>query len=213
MHAIRPEQRPRRGRASASVRLHGPEIGLAQHHVRRGVAAVRPRVPDQHAMVPSVRHRHPVANRCDAGRHVQRRGSWLAFGVAPLAGEVGLPDDPVRRRVVADRHGRPAEQPMVAGVADPERAARPHQARAARPEQGFGARHDRDRQPVKARDRTQAGQRPGAVQHSQAGRDRRVLQRRLQGDTEGGGHRLPFEPHGDAAPAHTSQRATAGMAA
>ena len=57
-------------------------------------------MPEQHAMVPGVGDGEHAVAKGDAGRHVERRGADLAFGVAAFAGEIGLADDEVGRRPI-----------------------------------------------------------------------------------------------------------------
>ena len=87
----------------------------------------RPRMPDQHAMVPGVGDREARRRSArDAGRHVQR-GCALASPLAlrPSRSKSGCPISQSAGVLSRVRHRAPAEQPVMAGVAHPERTARP----------------------------------------------------------------------------------------
>jgi len=132
MHTVRPEQGIGARLIATAVGLASAERGLAEHEIGRHVAGARRLAPDQHPVIPGIGDDQTIAAGADAGRHVQCRGARFAFGVAAFVLKIRLADEPIGRRAVAVRCARPTEQPMVAGIANPERAVGTEQAGTAR---------------------------------------------------------------------------------
>ena len=187
-HAIRPEQALAAGRIGAAIGQRARKIGLPQHQIGRHVVITWQLAPDQNAVVPRVGHRQTLATGGHAGGNIERSRRRLALGVAPFVPKVGLADNPVGRCVVSQRQSGPAQQPMVSGIADPQRAIDADQTGAARTEQRSRVRRDRYRQTVPAHGPAQTNRRPASIQQSRRRTSRPgLLERRWQTHPQGTG--------------------------
>ena len=165
-HAVRPVKRVRRRPVGPAVDEAAAQFGLADDDIGRLMAAARCAVPNQHTVIPGVGHRQAFTAGADAGGHVEALAMHLALGVAPFAAIGRLSDQPFRRRVVALRQRRPAQQPVMAGVGHPERAVGRHRG-TPRAEERVRRRHDGCRQ---GRLAAQHHARTERVQRGQRGR-------------------------------------------
>ena len=164
-HPIAPVEAVGRRTCAPAIGLGGGKIRLSQHHIGGLVVGLDGPRPQEHAVVPGIRHGEHAIGEGDPRRHVERRGARGAASIAPLTLGVLLADEDIGRCVVVLRRMAPDEQPMVARIGNDEGAVGAGHGRTAGAEKARARGPHGSRQAIgRARGAEHAG---GSLRHEQ----------------------------------------------
>ena len=134
-------------------RLARPPLKSAwpKHDIGRLIGSRRIPVPDQYAVVPGIGDRKYASARRYARRHIECRRTDGTLAVSAFGIEVRLANEEVGGCAIQCGHVVPNQQPMVARIADEERAISLPSTAPRGPNSEFGARPYRFRQSIGSR--------------------------------------------------------------